>query len=482
MAERPNFIIIQAEDAGRALGCYGDPDARTANLDRLARRGCRYDNAFSTAPVCAPSRTTTACGRYAWSMGNHAMRCTLVEPPRTFTEELREGGYYVDWAEKTDFNFEPRPGHADHCWGGHERWRDALARGEFRDQPFLLYTNLGITHESTMWDPAVSNPGAMKGRIHEEWQLPAALRPDPGKVRVPAYLPDTLEVRTNIARFYEAVALMDQQVGRILEALDASGQREETYVLFLSDHGRGLAREKRWLYGAGIHLSLLLSGPGIGANTVSERLVSWVDLAPTVLGLAGVAIPEDYEGVAFWGQAEGPERECVYAGRDRMDETFDRSRAVRDREFHYIRNYYPEIPWMPNHHYMNFMGTTHVMRTLHAQKRLRATAAGFLAAEKPVEELYDPEADPDMVVNLAGDARYGEVLERMRGRLEAFQAEVRDLGEEPERALIERGILTDRLEEYRQRLAPLPESFALGGHRMPLLEMPESGGAESGDR
>lgn len=475
MAQRPNFIVIQAEDAGRALGCYGDPDACTPNLDALAQRGCRYDNAFSTAPVCAPSRTTMACGRYAWSMGNHHMRCTLAEPPRTFTEELREAGYYVDWAEKTDFNFNPRPQHADQCWGGHERWRDALAHGAFADQPFFLYTNLGITHESTLWGPAVSNPGAMEGRIRMEQDLPDELRPNPATVRVPAYLPDTLEVRTDIARFYEAVAIMDQQAGRILEALEASGQKENTYVIFLSDHGRGLAREKRWLYAAGMHLSFLMAGPGIEPGSVSQRLVSWVDLAPTVMGLAGVEIPETYEGTAFFGPAEGPERTCVFAGRDRMDETFDRCRAVRDRDFHYIRNDYPQLPWMPNHHYMNFMSTTWVMRTLHAQNQLPTEVAQFMAPAKPAEELYDPVADPDMVHNLAGDPQYTDVLNQMRKRLADFQKEVPDLAEFSERELIDRGILTDRLEEYRKRIKPLPEAFALGDHRMPVLEMPKIG-------
>ena len=477
---QPNFIIIQGEDAGRALSCYGDPDARTPCLDALAADGCRYDQAFSTAPVCAPSRSTMATGRYAWSMGTHAMRSTLLDAPRTFTESLREAGYYVDWADKTDFNFEPREGHADRLLGHRDTWIEALRNDRLSDAPFCLYANLSVTHESTMWGPAEDRGGAVEERIAREPSLPSEQRVSPDAVRVPAYLPDTLETRTDIARFYEAVAIMDQQAGTILDALRESRHSDNTYVIFLTDHGRGLPREKRWCYGAGLHLSFLVKGPDIAPGTQSDRLISWVDLAPTVLSLAGLPLPADYEGRAFLGPQEAAARDTVFAGRDRMDECFDRVRVARDARYHYIRNDFPEIPYAQRLHYMETMGSMKVLRSRHAHGQLDARTGVFMQSTKPAEELYDTQTDPDMVQNLAADPAHAQTLHRLRDRLRELEGEIPDLGRRRERELVEDGIVANRLEEYRERLRPLPEAYALGDHRDGILEMPGSETRPSG--
>ncbi len=476
MKNRPNFILIQGEDSGRQLGCYGVPDARTPNLDRLAAEGCRYDNAFATAGVCAPSRGCMATGRYQWSLGNHHMRCRLVDPPRTFTEELREAGYYVNWADKTDFNFAPRPEFADeHETGNHAAWRDRLASGEFNDRPFLLYTNLFVTHESTMWSPGEPH-GAARIRLEERHRLRADQRPDPARVHVPAYLPDDYEVRHEIARFYEALAVQDLQAGEMLEALEASGQRDNTYVIYLTDHGRGLPREKRWPYGAGIHNSLLIRGPGIAPGTVIDNLVSWVDIAPTILSLAGLSVPGEYEGQIFLGPDQAPPREAVFAGRDRMDCVYDRVRCVRDHRWHYLRNYFPQLPRAQALPYGERRATMQVLRQENALGRLPPEQAGFMSPTRPSEELYDTESDPEMVRNLAEEPAHADTLARLRSALDRQLAETGDLAERPERELIDDGILLDDLtERYRdeaENRAELPEKYALGGLRKPIVEMP----------
>ncbi|MCH2155563.1 MAG: sulfatase-like hydrolase/transferase, partial [Opitutales bacterium] len=196
-------------------------------------------------------------------------------------------------------------------------------------KPFLLYTNLDVSHESTMWSLGTPSSAASKIRLSERHRIPPEVRPDPAKVHVPAYLPDDFEVRHEIARFYEALAIQDLQVGEILRALEASGKSEDTYVIYLTDHGRGLPREKRWPYAAGIHNALLIKGPEIQPGQVSKDLVSWVDLAPTILSLADVEAPSDYEGQVFLGSEPCPPRDYIFAGRDRMDCIYDRVRVAR---------------------------------------------------------------------------------------------------------------------------------------------------------
>jgi N-sulfoglucosamine sulfohydrolase len=474
MADRPNIIMLVAEDAGRALGCYGDADARTPNLDRLAGEGCRYDNAFSTAPVCAPSRCTMVTGQYAWSIGAHHMRSTLLHPPRLCTHELRDAGYCVNWHTKTDFNFDPAADFADST----APWLEDLRRGALPERPFFLFRNFSITHESTMWAQPWDGGGAVKERLANEHLLKPEQRADPSQVRVPAYLPDRPEVRRDIARFYGALAMMDAQVGEVLAALDESKYRDNTIVVYLTDHGRGLPREKRWCYGAGVHLSLVVRWPDvIRPGRVSDELVSWVDLAPTLCALAGIGVPERFQGQVFLGPGAAPPRQFVFAGRDRMDEAFDRVRVVRDRRFHYIRNFFPQLPYAQRNSYMERMETMQVLRELNARGELHGPALLWMSPTKPAEELYDAAADPDMVRNLAGDPAHAGTLERMRAALDEVIKRRGDYGELPERRLIERGIVANRLDtEYAKRIKPLPPEQQFGGFSV-RLEMPAEGRA-----
>ncbi len=467
MSDRLNFMVLQGEDAGRALGCYGDPDARTPHLDQLAAEGCRYDLAFTTSPVCSPSRATVVTGQYPWTLGVHHHRSKLTQPPRLFTHELRDAGYYVNWANKTDFNFDPPADFADdRC-----EWTDALANGDLPDRPFFLYHNFEVTHESTMW-PGGEEGGQANNRLVREHLLPGGEHIDPDEVHVPAYLPDVPAVRTNIARFYDALAIMDSAAGRMLEALDRSPHRDNTVVIYLTDHGRGLWREKRWLYGPGIHLSLLIRWPGgIEPASVSDELVSWVDLVPTILSLAGVPIPDHYQGQVFLGPDQAAPRDYVFAGRGRMDETFDHVRAARDRQYHYIRNYFPQLPWAQRNQYMEIMETTTAIRELHAKGELTGPPAQWMAATKPAEEFYDAEADPEMVRNLADDPAYREPRDRLRGVLDQAMEAQGDLGRLPERELIERGVIVDQLDELAARIEPLPAEQRIGPAET-VLEMP----------
>lgn len=469
MSKRPNFILLIGEDAGRRLGCYGDPDAITPNLDRLAAEGCRYDNAFSTAPVCAPSRCTLVTGQYAWSIGTHHHRSRLLSPPKLFTEYLRETGYYVNWENKTDFNFVPPESFSDEC----RPWLDDLRENRLPDKPFFLYHNFDVTHESTMWPEPWKGHGVVKDRLALRHLLGPDQQIDPARVQVPSYLPDVSEVRANIARFYEALAIEDIQAGQILDALDRSPHRDNTIVIYLTDHGRGLAREKRWLYGAGIHLSLVIRWPeGIKPGTVSDELVSWVDIAPTILSLAGIEVPQSLQGQVFLGPEKAPPRQYVFAGRDRMDEAYDRCRAARDKRWHYIRNDFPQIPYCQRNHYQEHMETTQVLREMNYRGELTDAQKLWMSPTKPPEELYEAHSDPNMVHNLAGDPAHADTLARMRRALADELERYGDLGMVPERELIARGLVEDRLAQHYAHVEPPPEHLRVGIERT-IVEMPE---------
>lgn len=458
MAQRPNIMFLVGEDVGLHLGCYGNDYATTPNLDRLAAEGCRYDNGIACAPVCAPSRSAIITGMYPWTVGGHHMRSTLVNPPRLFTHELQDAGYDVLWPTKTDFNLDPP---ADFARAGEEA--DWLVNGELPpgDRPWFAFRNFQMTHESGMWD---KNRNQQTDFAERTKDLPDALRHDPADAPVPSYLVDTPEVRVEVSRYFDNLSWQDQQIGQALDRLEKSGQADNTIVIYTSDHGRGLCREKRWPYEAGVNLPLLVRWPGqIAPGSVSDELVSWVDYAATFLSLAGAPIPERFQGQVFLGEAKSPPRDYAYSGRDRMDEDFDRLRTLRSKRFRYIRNFFPQIPYLQRIGYMENSAATQALRDGRAAGTLNEHQAPFLADSKPIEELYDVVADHACVVNLAEDPAHRDTLLAMRADLERMMEDTHDLGRLDEHELIERGIITDRVEtEYRPRIGPLPEHQQIG--------------------
>lgn len=416
----PNVLWVTCEDTSPDLGCYGDAYAVTPNLDKLAAQGCRYDLAFSHAPVCAPARSGIITGMYPTTIGSHHMRCHAVPEPfvRCFTEYLRAAGYYCTNNVKTDYNF-PAPLTAwDEC-SNKAHWRNRPDKS----QPFFAVFNFTSTHESQCWP------------------IDGKLAHDPAKAVLPPYYADTPVIRRNWARYYDQVTKMDGQVAGILKQLEDDGLAENTVVFFYSDHGRGLTRGKRWLYDSGIRVPLLIRWPGvIKPGSTSDRLVCFVDFGPTVLSIAGIKPPDWMQGRPFLGEYEAPPREYVFAHRDRMDETYDIIRAVRDKRFKLIRNFEPHKPYAQRIDYMEKMPILQEMRRLHAEGKLTGAPALWFAERKPVEELYDCEADPHEVVNLAERPEHQETLKRLRKALEDWMKETKDLGLIPEAELKEKGI------------------------------------------
>ena len=428
VAPRPNILWISCEDISPNLGCYGDRHAATPALDRLARQGVRYGNVFSTAGVCAPTRSGIITGMYPSTLGSNHMRsrATLPDHVKCFPEYLRAAGYYCTNNAKTDYNF-PVPKTAWDACSRKAHWRNRP-----RGKPFFAVFNITVCHESQI-------RASDKQHAKNTRRLKPEQRQDPDRITPPPYHPDTPVVRRDWARYNEIITAMDYQVADRLEEIRHAGLENDTIVFFWSDHGAGLPRMKRWLYDSGTRVPMIVRipkkfrvGPQGKPRTVDEQLVSFIDLAPTVLNLAGVSIPEHMQGRAFLGGNLTPPREYVFAARDRMDERYDIIRMVRDRRYRYIRNYMTHKTYAQHLDYMDQMPTMKEMRRLHAAGKLKGAAALFFRETKPIEELYDLAEDPHEVENLAASPRHQKVLERMRRVHRKWQDETKDLALLPE--------------------------------------------------
>lgn len=424
MPARPlNFLWISFEDTSPTFGCYGDPVAQTPNVDRLAAEGVRYNHCYATAPVCSPARSAVITGCYPTVLGTHPMRTFAtgtehqpkdfepyyaVPPPyvRCFTEFLRARGYYCTNNGKCDYQFDEfakGPFTAFDRYGQEDiatlNWRSRPAAA-----PFLSIFNLGGTHESTMWPDKTPQ-----------------VTTDADAVSLPPYLPDTPDTRLAFARHYDRLAENDRTVGRLLQMLDEDGLTDSTAVFIWSDHGNGLPRGKRWPYAAGVHVPLVVRMPGGDAGQVSDRLVSSMDLGPTVLSLAGIPRPRWMQGRAFLGRHDESARTHAFSVRDRMDTAYDMVRAVTDGRYHYIVNDYPlteRSPWIP------YRNTHPIMQTIWAQaaRGEAAGSAGALAeSARPPEELYDTRADPHELTNLVDAPEHRDALEMLRDVMEDWR-------------------------------------------------------------
>jgi N-sulfoglucosamine sulfohydrolase len=432
---RPNIVWISNEDMSPRLGAYGDTMARTPVLDRLARESVRYTHAFTTAPVCAPSRAAIITGMYQTAIGAQHMRTTedrvpelpgpyLAVPPfyvKAFPEHLRAAGYYTTNRAKTDYQF----GVPFTIWddlGPNAHWRNRPDKS----QPFFSVFNLTVTHESQIFP---SSP-ARKGK---------KLVTDPAEVQVPPYYPDTPAVREEIARVYDNIADMDAQVGEILRQLDDDRLADDTIVFYWSDHGDGMPRAKRSLYDSGLRVPLMIRWPKTVASpvkpgSVRDELVSFIDLAPTVLALAGVPIPAHLHGRVLAGDRAAPAPPLVFAARDRMDIEYDMMRSARDARFLYIRNFAPDLPYAGHIIYRNQSAIMQEFFRLQAERKLTGPAALWMRTQRPAEELYDTLADPHQIHDLAGDPRHASTLTRMRTAVTDWMARIGDQGliNEPE--------------------------------------------------
>ena len=426
--DRPNILWITCEDISPYLGCYGDSEARTPNIDKLASQGTRYTNAYATAPVCAPSRSCIITGVYATRLGPQP-RSSHVELPshiKCFTQYLREAGYYCTNNDKKDYNFTDVG-----AWD--ESSKEAHWRKRKKGQPFFSVFNFTSTHQGQINGP--------DDEFFEKYR--SKLRPDelhkPEDIKLPPYYPDTPMVRKIWARYYDLITFMDHQVGDLLGQLEADGLSDNTIVFFYSDHGMGLPRFKRTLYDSGLRVPLIVRfakayehlAPDKPGSRV-ERLVSFVDFAPTVLSVLGLGIPEYIQGKAFLGQKTQGEREYIFGASSRVDEAYEMSRCVRDKRYKYIRNFLPHLPLIQPSFYCDQAEIMKELRQIAGEGNLNDAQKPLWEPSRPREEFYDTQTDPHELNNLAHSPQHRDILEKMRALLRDWMIKTHDTGLMPE--------------------------------------------------
>jgi len=437
--EKPNILWITCEDMSPRLGAYGDKLAHTPNIDQLAREGVRYTNVFSVSGVCAPSRAALITGLYPTSFAALHMR-TLKRtsaikkikdpellaipvyeavPPaevKCFPELLRANGYYCTNNSKNDYQFRAPVT----VWNENSKTAHYKHRSD-KSQPFFAIFNITDTHESRVWAHADCTSFT-----------------NPEDVTVPPYYPDTPLIRKDIARHYDNIRIMDRKVGKILAELEKEGELEKTVVFFYSDHGDGLPRAKRWIYDSGLHVPLIIRYPdAFRAGETEERLLSFIDFAPSALSLTHTDIPDYIHGRAFVGSASNDEeRPFIFAARDRMDPVMDYMRCVRDKRYKLIVNYWPEKPYVQFLPYRDQMDLMKELLRLDANDQLEGIPAQWFSKTRPEVEFYDTWTDPHEVNNLANDPAYANKMTEMRLALNTWEKEYGDMGGIPEPELI----------------------------------------------
>jgi arylsulfatase A-like enzyme len=404
------------EDACPDFGCYGNRDVRTPNVDALARESRLYQNAFATAAICSASRSAFMTGRYQTSFGAHNHRSHRDDGfrrpagVRLITERLREAGYFTAniralspalgfaGTGKTDWNFQDD----GKAFDG-EKWSELKLR-----QPFYAQVNLAQTHRP--YRTATVNPT------------------DPANVTLPPYLANDPTIRADWAAYLDELSSVDEKIGAVLKLLDREGLRENTVVFFFADHGREDFRGKYYGYEQGVHVPLLVRWPALlPPGSTSDELVSLLDVHAMSLSLAGVKA-DGLDGTPFFGP-EARRRESLFGARDRIDESHDRIRSIRDARYKFYRNFEPGRPYLQPMAYAEVTNPTYNrMRQLFADGKLDAAQAKFMAERRPVEELYDLSVDPFELHNLAVEPHAAATVARLRTKLDTWIRESGDQG------------------------------------------------------
>jgi len=408
----PNFVVIIADDmAWNDAGAYGHPHIRTPNIDRLAAEGMRFDRAFLSTSSCSPSRASIMTGRYPHSTDAGELHQPLPASQATLGKALGEAGYYTASAGKWHLGNEVK-GQFDHVVGGGpsgcEEWVPTL-RDRPRDRPFFLWLAAVDPHRPYQ-DNTIPNPHTAADAI------------------VPPFLPDVPETRRDIAAYYDEIARMDGYIGQILDELDRQEITDETMVIFMSDNGRPFPRCKTTLYDSGIKTPFVVRYPGtVEAGSACGALVSAVDIAPTLLDLAEIEAMDAHQGRSFAELLTNPSgtiRDYISAEHNWHDYQA-RERAVRTTEYLYIRDDYPDRPLTPPADAVR-SATYQAMIEMHEADELNEDQQQTFVAPRPKEELYDVNADPYSLNNLANDPDHADTLAKLRAILDDWQQRTND--------------------------------------------------------
>ncbi len=451
--QRPNIVWIIPDDMSANFSCYGETAIQTPNVDKLAAEGVRFSSAFVTAPVCSTCRSAFITGMYQTSIGAHHhrsgrgdLKIQLLDTIELLPKMFQEAGYYTSisgWPirrgqfGKTDYNFD---------------WDESIYSGvDWADrqegQPFFAQIQ--------------TQGGKLRGADASGWQRVATTarrklgdRTAVDVVNLPPYYPNHPELLSDWAAYLDSVRLTDSMVGEVLARLDLEGLRQNTIVLFMTDHGISHARGKQFMYDEGLHVPLVINGPGIEAGSVRHDLVEHIDIAALSLAIAGIPIPDTMQAKNILAADYKP-REAVFAARDRCDETVDHIRSARTSDFKYIRNFLPDRPLLQPCAYKDGKRILIALRQWHAEGKLDDIQESIFRDSRPHEELYRLAADPYEIRNLAGDPAFAAELAAMRGRLDDWMIQTGDQGRQPEPARMYESDMKAYLRSLRGKKDPM---------------------------
>ena len=432
-ADRPNVVWIVSEDnSHHYLKHFFESGAPAPNIEAMAAHGITFDHAFSNAPVCSVARSTLATGCLGPRIGTQFHRkhtiATLPQGLRMFSELLRDAGYYTSNNSKTDYNATPSK----------EAWDESSRTASWRkrrspNQPFFHMESHAQSHESSLH---------FSQEVFENEETTT----DPESVKLADYFPNTAKFRYTHARYHDRMAVIDEIVGSTISKLKEDGLLEDTFVFYFGDHGGVLPRGKGYIYESGLHVPLVVRVPDKWQHLIDRKngsrapgFVSFIDFGPTVLNLAEVKVPEQMDGIPFLGKGitavEVDARDECYGYADRFDEKYEFIRSLRKGKYQYIRYFQPFLPDGLQNNYRYRMLAFTEWRDLYKDGKLTGSQLQFFQS-KPVEQLFDAEADPHEINNLASDPRHANVLKDLRTRLATQMRALPDLSFYPESKLV----------------------------------------------
>jgi arylsulfatase A-like enzyme len=428
-AERPNILWIIPDDMSAHFSCYGETAVQTPHVDRLAARGTRFTNAFVTAPVCSTCRSAFITGMYQTSIGAHHHRSgrgsekiRLPSHINLVPKLFQDAGYYTTVTGtadakkmgKTDYNFEwDKSCYDGSDWAKRPKGKPFFAQiqcpgGKLRGK------------DPAGWDKMAKSAKATLG---SSVSLDA--------VKLPPYYPNHPDIVRDWAAYLDSVRMTDHLVGEVVARLEKEGALDNTLIIFMTDHGISHARGKQFMYDEGVHVPLVIAGPGVQGNAVRGDVVEHIDIAAISLAAAGIPIP-DYMQARDILAKDYKARDYAFSARDRCDETVDHMRSLRSTDFKYIRNFLPQRPYLQPCAYKDAKSILKAMREWHAAGKLNAVQSLIMRETRPPEELYDIHADPHEIHNLADDPKHAKRLATMRARLDRWIVETGDKGNAPE--------------------------------------------------
>lgn len=405
--EQPNILLLIAEDISPYLGSYGDSIAKSPTIDVLASQGIRFDKMYAPVGVCAPSRSALMTGMFPTSIGANHMRTgggpmahpfrmpsyqvILPEGMKAFTEYLRAKGYFCTNNRKTDYQFKDQLSFWD------ESHNEATWEHRPEDKPFFSVFTYLESHESRLWE----------SKNDTLWVKPEDVTPPP-------YLLNDSIGKRDYAIMYSTIYRMDQRVAQELDKIREAGLMDNTIIIFMSDNGGPMPRQKRSLYERGTRIPFIVVYPDRKkASTIDNRMLNMADIPPTILSLAEIKPPEHMDGKAFLGKyAENPGRDYVFSVRERMDAHYDKQLSIRDKNYRYVRNYLPHQPEYLDIGYRYNLES--MVQMLKNKNELNKEQASWFTYPRPKEELYYTSEDEHEMTNLAGDPDYKNTLAEMR--------------------------------------------------------------------